>query len=178
MRHMTRLVLPAVSLMVVILGFQSTTFAASEAPGAQSSIPETELPKAEDLSALAETARKQHLPILLMYSAEDCDYCQQLEADVLRPMMISGELTQKVIFRIVQVDDMAMIKDFHGKSVDPEKFAFSRGVQVTPTLQFLDSQGDELEPKIIGYRGSDLFNAYLDAAISGSQEKLAKLAKR
>lgn len=162
------------SLIVAAFGIQEVVMGASETLGAQSSLPEVELPKAQDLSALAKSSRQEHLPILLMYSAQDCDYCEQLEAEVLRPMMISGELAKKVIFRKIEVDDMASIKDFQGKSIDPDKFAFSKGIQVTPTLQFVDGKGDELVPKIIGYQGSELFNAYLDLAISGSQEKLSK----
>jgi len=171
---MTRLVFPAISLILVIGGLPDSVVGANEASGAISATPAIELPKAEDLSALAESVRTEHLPILLMYSAVDCEYCEQLEANVLRPMMISGELSKKVIFRKIEVDDMASIKDFQGKSIDPEKFAFSKGVMVTPTLQFVDGKGDELVPKIVGYQGSELFNAYLDSAISGSREKLSK----
>ena len=165
---MTRMVFSVISLFfVVVVGFNG----GSEAANVNS--PTLELPKADDLSALVEFSQKQHLPILLMYSAEDCEYCDLLEAEVLRPMMISGELGKRVIFRKIDVDDIATIKDFNGKAIDPEKFAFSKGVQVTPTLQFVDGNGDELVPKIIGYQGTEFFNAYLDSAILNSKEKLS-----
>jgi thioredoxin-related protein len=133
-----------------------------------------ELPKAEDLSALAEASNKQHLPILLMYSADDCEYCDLLEKDVIRPMMLSGELGKKVVFRKVMVDSISAIKDFRGQSIFPDEFAYTKGVQVTPTLQFVDENGEELVPKLIGYQGNDFFSAYLDTAISGSKEILLK----
>ena len=133
-----------------------------------------DLPKAEDLSALADVSQQQRLPILLMYSAEDCEYCDLLEKEVIRPMMISGELTKKVVFRKVMVDSMDAIKDFHGQRVEPDRFAYSKGVQVTPTLQLVDGKGEELVPKLIGYQSTDFFNAYLDSAIDGSKERLLK----
>lgn len=132
------------------------------------------VPTAGDLSALVASSRKQHLPILLMFSAEDCEFCDRLEDDVIRPMMISGELSKKTIFRKVMVDSMDKIKDFTGQSVDPDVFAYKKGVQVTPTLQFVDGSGEELVPKLIGYQSVEFFNAYLDSAISGSQEVLSK----
>jgi len=133
-----------------------------------------ELPKATDLSVLAQASNQQHLPILLMYSAEDCEYCDLLEREVIRPMMISGELNRKVVFRKVMVDSMESIKDFRGHRIDPDDFAYQAGVQVTPTLQIVDENGRELVPKLIGYQGTDFFNAYLDSAIDGSKQILLK----
>ena len=134
--------------------------------------PVIELPKAADLSALADVSHQQHLPILLMYSAEDCEYCDLLEREVIRPMMISGELSRKVVFRKVMVDSMESIRDFRGQRTTPDDFAYKSGVQVTPTLQIVDETGQELVPKLIGYQGTDFFNAYLDSAILSSKEIL------
>lgn len=133
-----------------------------------------ELPKAADLSALADVSHQHHLPILLMYSAEDCEYCDLLEREVIRPMMVSGELSRKVVFRKVMVDSMQSIRDFRGQQIEPNDFAYKAGVQVTPTLQIVDETGQELVPKLIGYQGTDFFNAYLDTAIAGSKEILLK----
>ena len=137
-------------------------------------LPQVELPKADDLSTLAVSVIKQRLPILLMYSAEDCEYCERLEEDLIRPMLRSGELSKRVIFRKVMVDSMGTIKDFKGHEVEPDVFAYGKGVQVTPTLQFVDENGEELVPKIIGYQSVDLFSAYLDQAIGGSTTILHK----
>jgi hypothetical protein len=88
-------------------------------------------------------------------------------------MLISGELGRQVIFRKVMIDGIQNIKDFDGQPVDPEKFAYKRGVQVTPTLQFVDAEGNELVPKMVGYQGTELYAGYLNNAIGGSKEKLA-----
>jgi thioredoxin-related protein len=159
-------ILGLLAVLSVLLPFVVTNVSAeSTAP---------ELPKADDLSALAEVSNQQHLPILLMYSAEDCEYCELLENDIIRPMMLSGELGKKVVFRKVMVDSFDAIKDFRGQRISPDEFAYAKGVQVTPTLQFVDENGEELVPKLIGYQGNDFFGAYLDTAISGSKEILLK----
>ncbi len=154
--------------LCISLGAPVLIAGAADEPGA------VELPKAEDLSALADMSQRQQVPILLMYSAKDCDYCNLLEKEVLRPMMISGELNQKVVFRKVMVDSAATIKDFQGQRIEIGDFAFNEGVQVTPTLQLVDEDGNQLVPKLIGYQGTDFYSAYLDLAIAGSKEILSK----
>jgi thioredoxin-related protein len=159
--------------ILVLFGLMSFAFQGvmAESTGQSTTI---ELPKAADLAALSDVSHQHHLPILLMYSAEDCEYCDLLEREVFRPMMISGELSRKVVFRKVMVDSMESIRDFRGQQIDPDDFAYKSGVQVTPTLQIVDGKGQELVPKLIGYQGNDFFNAYLDSAISGSKEILLK----
>lgn len=141
-----------------------------EESGATSNAPE--VPVTNDLQTLAIESIKREVPILLMFSAEDCEYCERLEAEVVRPMLLSGEFDQRVIFRKIMVDDTAQLRDFHGSNLDPEEYAFKHKIQVTPTLMFVDSKGIELVPKVIGYQVGGLFMAYLDQAIDTSQLSL------
>lgn len=127
---------------------------------------------ANDLKSIAATAHSDKLPILLVYSAEDCEYCQRLEADVLNPMILSGDFEQRIIVRKVMIDSAVQIKDFQGKPVEPDQFAYRQGVEVTPTLQFVDARGNKLVPNMIGYQGPDLYAAYLENAIGGSLKKV------
>ena len=129
------------------------------------------VPVATDLSQLAAQSSQRKVPILLMFSAKDCDYCERLEEDVIRPMMLSGDFDRRAIFRKVEIDG-AQLKDFKGGKLDAEAFAHERHIQVTPTLVFVDSRGEELAPKVIGYQTSGFYNAYLDQAIDVSQQTL------
>ncbi|MDH5324399.1 MAG: thioredoxin fold domain-containing protein [Gammaproteobacteria bacterium] len=124
----------------------------------------------DDLQAVSRTAQSQNLPILLVYSAEDCGYCKRLEADVLNPMMKNGEFTQRIIVRKVMIDSMVKIKDFTGQPMEAGEFAFKQGVDVTPTLQFVNAHGKQLVPRMVGYQGTDFFPAYLEDAIGSSLE--------
>lgn len=129
---------------------------------------------AEDLPSISQTARTRKLPILLVYSAEDCEYCQRLEADVLNPMLLHGDFEQRIIIRKVMIDSHQSIQDFNGDSVNPGQFAYRQGVDVTPTLQFVDAAGKQLVPQMIGYQGADLYSAYLENAIGGSLELIRR----
>jgi thioredoxin-related protein len=131
-----------------------------------------DVPMATDLSSLANQSSQRQVPILLMFTASDCDYCQRLEEDVIRPMMLSGEFDRRAILRKVMIDDLTPLKDFQGGKLDAEALANQRHVQVTPTLVFVDSNGKELVPKVVGYQDGVFYNAYLDQAIDVSQQEL------
>jgi len=130
------------------------------------------VPVASDLSQLAAQSSQRKVPILLMFSATDCDYCERLEADVIRPMMLSGDFDRRAIFRKVVIDGTQPLKDFRGGKLDAEVFAHQRHIKVTPTLVFVDSNGKELAPKVVGYQTDVFYNAYLDQAIDVSQQLL------
>ena len=133
------------------------------------------VPESDDLAQLGGEARKQDLPILLVFSAADCDYCKRLEADVLSPMLKSGETQNRVIIRKVMIDTVQNITDFQGLTTNAEQFAYQRGVQVTPTLQFTNAEGQQLVPEIVGYQSADFFGAYVDLAIEASQQRLRQM---
>jgi len=133
---------------------------------------EMPVPVASDLSQLATQSSQRKVPILLMFSATDCDYCERLEADVIRPMMLSGDFDRRAIFRKVVIDDTHPLEDFRGGNLDAGVFANQRHIKVTPTLVFVDSNGKELAPKVVGYQTDTFYNAYLDQAIDVSQQLL------
>ena len=126
------------------------------------------IPQATDLEVVALQSNRNKIPIMIMYAAETCEYCERLEQDLLAPMHISGQYNNRVIIRKVMIDGIDSIKDFSGKSVDAEDFAFKRGVQVTPTLQFVDADGNQLAPEMIGYNTPEMYASYIENAIESS----------
>lgn len=126
------------------------------------------IPQATDLEVVALQSNRNKIPIMIMYAAETCEYCERLEQDLLAPMHISGQYNNRVIIRKVMIDSIQSIKDFSGKSVDAEDFAFKRGVQVTPTLQFVDADGNQLAPEMVGYNTPELYASYIENAIESS----------
>lgn len=132
------------------------------------------VPVVTDLTTLAPDSAQRHVPILIMFSAADCDYCMRLEEDVIRPMMISGEFDRRAIVRKVMLDDPGQLKDFSGTRLAIDNYATQHKVRVTPTLMFVDANGKELAPKVIGYQTAEFYAAYLDNAIDVSTDSLLK----
>lgn len=130
---------------------------------------DSNLPEAEDFAMLALQSNQQNLPILIMYAAETCEYCERLEDEILAPMYQSGEFNNRVIIRKVMIDGIENIRDFNGNLVDVENFAYKRGVEVTPTLQFVDASGKQLAPEMIGYNTPEFYANYIENAIDKSR---------
>ena len=131
-----------------------------------------QVPKTTDLQVLALKANQNKLPILIMYAAEHCEYCERLEEDLLGPMHKSGQYNDRIIIRKVMIDSIESIKDFAGESVDAENFAFKQGVQVTPTLRFVDASGKQLAPEMVGYNTPEMYAAYIENAIESSRKAI------
>ena len=127
-----------------------------------------DIPKATDLHMLALQANQNKIPILIMYAAEHCEYCERLEEDLLGPMHGSGQYNDRIIIRKVMIDSVENIRDFAGAAIDAENFAFKQGIQVTPTLRFVDADGNQLAPEMVGYNTPEMYAAYIENAIESS----------
>ena len=133
------------------------------------------VPLAQDLAEDAALAEQGKLPVLLMFSAEHCSYCEEVEASFLRPMLISGDYTDKVLIRKVRIDDYGRsLTDFDGSTVSPADLASRYHVRVTPTLVFLDSHGNQLTSKLVGISSVDYYGSYLDGAIDTALDRLRR----
>ncbi|MCI0507024.1 MAG: thioredoxin fold domain-containing protein [Gammaproteobacteria bacterium] len=130
------------------------------------------LPQTKDFALLALQSNQQKLPILIMYAAQTCEYCERLEEEILAPMYRSGHFNNRVIVRKVMIDTIENIRDFNGNIVHADNFAFKRGVQVTPTLQFVDANGNQLAPEMIGYNTPEFYANYIEDAIDTSQDAI------
>ena len=127
---------------------------------------------ADDLQHAGARAAGLGLPILLYVSRSDCSFCRRFEDDVLFPLIRSGEIDGKILIRELEWDRSAPVVDFAGRPVSAETFAESYDAKLTPTLLFLDDQGNELIPRMTGYRASDYASFYLEAAVDVAFERM------
>lgn len=150
--------------VVAVLATQS---GASDASDRNAKVLET-----RDLVTVAAESKSRRLPVLVMFSAKHCGYCQRLEEEFLRPMLISGEYEDRVIIRKVMVDSFASIRDFKGEKIDAGRFADRYNVDVTPTVMLFDAEGRMLARRLIGLNNVDFYGAFLERAINNAYGKL------
>ncbi len=127
---------------------------------------------ATDFSQLAQLARTQEKIIVLVISASYCEYCDLLEEEFLKPMLRNADITREVIIRKLDMDSYYTIVDFSGDKTTPRGFARDYKVPLSPTLLFLDSDGDEVAARILGINSLELYGGYLDTAIISGLEKI------
>lgn len=119
----------------------------------------------DDLQATGKIADHQRLPILLVFTAIDCGYCEMLEEEFLEPMLLGGDYQDRVIMRKVVLDNGSRLTDFSGQRRDATALSDDYRVFVTPTLLFVDSAGEERAGRMLGINTPELYGGYLDDCI-------------
>jgi len=140
-------------------------------------LPPVHLPQVSDLQALGAEARARGLPLLVMFSTADCPYCAIVREEFLKPMLRSGDYADKVIMAEVETDETP-ITDFDGQTRNALDVAQRYAATLSPTVVFLDADGNELAPRMVGLTTVDFYGAYLDESIEQARTHLRKLALR
>ena len=83
-------------------------------------LPYVKVREPTDLQAVAQEARQRQLPILIMFSRDGCPYCDVVREEFLKPMLRSGDYTDRVIMLEIHSDSYAPIRDFNGQMVNPD----------------------------------------------------------
>ena len=130
------------------------------------------IPEATDLRALADLARKHQLPIMLMVSQDHCPYCVLLKNDLLNPMMISGDYTDRVIMAELIIDLGGTITDFDGQKINPRDVAVRYDSTFSPTLLFLDADGRQVRKRMVGVNTIEMYSYYVDESIDAALKKV------
>jgi len=126
---------------------------------------EVTVPVARDLQQDGAQALSQQLPILLTVTSIACSYCELLEQDFLRPMLLGGDYRDKVIIRKLELYPGATLTDFNGQTITASELSSRYRVFVTPTLLFVDGTGKELAQRMLGINTPELYGGYLDNCI-------------
>ncbi len=132
-----------------------------------------QVPLADNLARDAAAARRQGQIVLLEVSASYCGFCDQLETEILQPMLLSGDYDDCVRMRRISVDSAQGFRDFSGASVTGEEFAQRYRAGLTPTLLFLDIDGHELTDRMVGINTVEFYGYYLDESLRAAIDRAA-----
>ncbi|SMN14931.1 hypothetical protein CRYPD_237 [uncultured Candidatus Thioglobus sp.] len=126
---------------------------------------------AKDFFADGQTAKRKQIPILVMFSAPNCLYCELVKQEVIEPMSELEEYRDKVILRHVFYSSLKDVVDFSGQISNHSKFSFIYDANFYPALMLLDNKGNILGKKI----GVTLIETYwteLDTLIAQATKQL------
>ncbi len=123
------------------------------------------IPLAVDLQQDGQAARDSRLPVMLVFGAVTCSHCDVLEEEFIRPMLLGGEYTDRIMIRKLVLDNGSQLTDFAGTRRPVEEFARSYGVYVTPTILFVDHTGRQLAERMVGINTIEMYGGYLDQCI-------------
>ena len=112
------------------------------------------------------------VPVLVLFMAPDCRYCERVLNEFLLPMQRNREYDAKVLMRQIDITSDAPMKDFKGNVTTERAFAAANKVRVTPTVKFFLPSGEKGADQIVGLLTVDFYGGYLDSAIDEARQKL------
>lgn len=126
-----------------------------------------------DLQTLSAEAKQKNLPILLSFGAEWCEFCEILKTEVLNPMALGGLYEGKYVFlRYVSIDDPKPIPGIDGEKILKSKWAEKYGADLTPTVLFIDGNGNEVAPRIVGIANIELYTTLIHRNLNIAYKKM------
>jgi len=128
----------------------------------------------KDLRELKQQVETSNLPVLLLFSAEDCGYCDAVRDNYLVPMIKTGEYSSTILFRQLYIDDYHYLRNEKGEIISAETMALKYDIEVTPSILFINAQGNELSERIIGINSVDYFDELLSTHISQANRAMAE----
>ncbi len=139
--------------------------------------PPVTIPPLTDFCAELDAVRKTGRPLLLIFSAEHCFFCERLKENIIKPMLRSGDYDDRVMIRVTELDGHETIACVDGQPLAASELASRYEVRVTPTVLILGPDGKELAPRQLGINNEDYYGAYLDEAIAQAIETLRAKAE-
>lgn len=127
----------------------------------------------KDFSEVLLEVKASGRPLMLEFSTPWCEYCQALEEQVLKPMIVNRTHDSKVIIRKLEVDE-SWLNDAAGNEVGAEYFAIRHKVNLYPTLVFFDGQGREIGKRVVGITVLDYISERIDKAIDAANRAMAQ----
>ena len=125
-----------------------------------------------DLREEARIARSRGLVLMLEFSTDDCPYCRKLEALFLLPMQRNADYNDKILIRMISLDDYETVIDFEGRSLTTNEFAARYGISLTPTLLVLNADGVEMSERLVGIWSEDFYGVFIDDRIDTARGRL------
>lgn len=155
------------TLIAFILGFTLLLFT-------HYSVADVNVDKVNDFKALSKQLKQEKLVLVLEFKTKNCRFCKQLEDEILKPMLISGDYNDLVSIKQISLDSDQQVTDFDGSLITGKQLAKRMNIIVAPTLVFLNSEGQEVSERIVGINTPEMFSAYVDAAIDEAHQTLLK----
>ncbi|HRH13824.1 MAG TPA: thioredoxin family protein [Azonexus sp.] len=130
-----------------------------------------DLPLAVDLRVEVAQAGQSGSPLIVIFSRPDCQYCETVKRDYLKPLA-SDPLRHGVVVRQINQDSAAPLIDFRGDRTTHARFANLEKVKLVPVVAFYGPNGKRLADPIIGARLPDFYQDYLEESIEKSAAAL------
>ena len=129
---------------------------------------------ANDWTQVARAAQDGNAPILVLYTSDECPYCDKLKEEVLQPMFRNDPNSHLAVVREVDINKGGKMTDFDGERIRSRHFKKRYKVFAAPTLLILDASGTPLSKPFVGYNSKEQYVPMLESALEKSRILLKK----
>lgn len=130
------------------------------------------LMEARDLAVDARLAATTGVPLVLLYSRDDCSWCEKLRREHLAPL--AREPEAPALVREVHIDRATPLIDFNGRRTTSADFSRQMQARFAPTVMFHGPSGAVLAEPIVGFILADFYGVFLERAIEASRRQLRR----
>jgi thioredoxin-related protein len=131
-----------------------------------------ELPKAENLQLDVQQAGTDKKPIVLFFTLPNCSYCRIVRYDYFLPMLKQRAGNDQPIIREISVTGKNSVTLFDGQRVTETELADRYKVQMTPTVLFVNHEGEVVGNSILGGDHAN-YIALFDKSLAEASTKMA-----
>ena len=117
---------------------------------------------AKDWTQASKKAQQAKAPVIILFTADECAYCERLKREVLNPMFQQDLQDRLAVVREVDINTGGKMTDFDGERIRSRQFKDRYKVFATPTLLILNSDGEPLAGPIVGYNSKEQYQALLE----------------
>lgn len=121
--------------------------------------------KIDNWEVATRNARERNLPLVILVDQADCPYCRVVEGEFFAGILASGEYRDKALIGKISLDAGEFITLPGGRREPTRDFLLPFEAGLTPTVLFLDAEGNELVDKMIGLLTPDFYGFYLEQSI-------------
>ncbi len=140
----------------------------------QADAQQLQIEKVSNFQTLSKQMKMDNVVLVLEFSSKHCRYCKQLENEILKPMLFSGDYEGLIQIKKIGIDSKKLVKGFKGEMISGKALAAKMNIILTPTLVFLNAEGKEVSERIVGINTPEMFSAYVDAAIDEAHQSLSQ----
>ena len=130
-----------------------------------------ELPKAENFQTDAQLSVADKKPIVVFFTLPNCSYCRIVRYDYLLPMLKQRTGKDAPVIREISVTGQELVTNFDGRRLTEAVLAERFKVQMTPTIMFINNEGEILTESILGGDHAN-YVALFDRALEEASKKM------
>jgi glutaredoxin len=119
----------------------------------------------------AAAATKKGQPLLILYSRQNCPYCEEVRTTWLNSLSHDTRHSGLQVRQIDQDSERPLI-DFSGRVTTHARFAAAENVSFVPVVAVYGARGQRLAESIVGLRLRDFYGAYLDTQLDEARARL------